>query len=467
MAKKKELTVENLTALGVETLARILVDEAGHNKLLKRELIVSLKATDGPQAIAREVTKRIGALARSETFVDGRQVRTLARDFEQQRSFIVDKIAPADPDLALDLMWRFLDLAEPTFERCDDSSGIIGTVFWDAVEDLGEIAARSAVDRETMADTVVARLLDNGYGVYDSLTAAMLVALGQTGAARLKERMTALRQSLDAYGAPADDNHRSSGVWHHQRYAIDHCLQTLADAVGDVDAFIATHDEKALSNPVFVSRIALRLVAADRAEEALVYLDRAKPKNDFGLRDWHDARIEACLALGDKSEAQALRWHMFETFLAPRYLRDYLGDLPDFDDVEAEAKALTWVESVDDVHRALAFLVNWPDLERAARVVVGRHTELDGNLYYVSDPAADALEGRYPLAAVLLRRALVEHTLNGAKSTRYKHAVRHIRHMEGLAEDLLDTTNHESHAAFMERLRAQHAPKTGFWRHLE
>ena len=33
-----------------------------------------------------------------------------------------------------------------------------------------------------------------------------------------------------------------------------------------------------------------------------------------------------------------------------------------------------------------------------------RRGEIDGNLYFVLDPAAKALEGRHPLAAVLRRR---------------------------------------------------------------
>jgi len=36
------------------------------------------------------------------------------------------------------------------------------------------------------------------------------------------------------------------------------------------------------------------------------------------------------------------------------------------------------------------------------------------------DPAAQLIEGRHPLAATLLRRAMIEDTLNGAKSSLYK-----------------------------------------------
>jgi hypothetical protein len=40
----------------------------------------------------------------------------------------------------VDLMWRFVGLAESIFARCDDSSGAVIDVFHSAVADLGVIA---------------------------------------------------------------------------------------------------------------------------------------------------------------------------------------------------------------------------------------------------------------------------------------------------------------------------------------
>jgi hypothetical protein len=36
---------------------------------------------------------------------------------------IIDRVAQTRADLALDLMWRFMDLAEPAINRVDDSNG--------------------------------------------------------------------------------------------------------------------------------------------------------------------------------------------------------------------------------------------------------------------------------------------------------------------------------------------------------
>ena len=99
-----------------------------------------------------------------------------------------------------------------------------------------------------------------------------------------------------------------------------------------------------------------------------------------------------------------------------------------------------------------------PALSRGGRLLT---------LYFVLDPAAKALEGKHPLAAVLLRRAMVEDTLDGAKATRYRHAARHLLECRGLEAGIGERGGVEPHAAFVARLRARHGRKAGFWSRVE
>jgi hypothetical protein len=62
-----------------------------------------------------------------------------------------------------------------------------------------------------------------------------------------------------------------------------------------------------------------------------------------------------------------------------------------------------------------------------------------------------------------LNTALIEDTLDGAKSTRYKHAARHLLECQSLAPGIKDFGTFETHEAFASRLRARHGRKTGFW----
>ena len=120
-------------------------------------------------------------------------------------------------------------------------------------------------------------------------------------------------------------------------------------------------------------------------------------------------------ALGRLEEAQAFRWDRFAATLNAAHLRAYLRKLPDFDNVEAEQRALAHALNFKDVHRSLEFLVAWPALRRASELVLGRAKALNGHLYELLSPAADALESRHPLAATLLRRAMIDFTLSAGR----------------------------------------------------
>ena len=58
-------------------------------------------------------------------------------------------------------------------------------------------------------------------------------------------------------------------------------------------------------------------------------------------------------ALGRKEEAQAFRWSCFERTLNDAHLRDYLKRLPEFEDIEAEERAMATALEFPDVHQAL------------------------------------------------------------------------------------------------------------------
>ena len=129
MAPKKTVTLENLVALGPERLAAILVDLADADAEVKRRLRLELAAQVGGDSIAAEIGKRITTLKNARSFVDWQKRRDFVKDLDLQRTMIVERVAQTRPDLALDLMWRFMALAEPVINRVDDSNGSVGDVF--------------------------------------------------------------------------------------------------------------------------------------------------------------------------------------------------------------------------------------------------------------------------------------------------------------------------------------------------
>jgi len=474
MASKKTLNAQNLEALGAETLAALLLEVTAGNAAAKRRLRLALADAQGPGEVAREVRKRLGEIARGRRFIEWSETRTIAADLESQRGAIVDKVGTSDPAIALDLMWRFLDLGNAVYARCDDSGGVIADVFRAACEGLGRLATAAGAEPVALADRAYDALIGNDYGLTDDLITVLAPALGSKGLEHLKRRIITLsktpvrkpperQREIVAYGSGgplyADEMEERS-----RQSTVRYALQAIADAQGDVDAFIAQHDPEVRKAPKIAAEIARRLIAADRADEALSLLEDANATRtrwpDF---DWDDARIAALEALDRPDDAQAARWSVFERSLSSTHLRDYLSHLPDFEDLEAEEKALDYAERVNSVHEALWFLVHWPALDRAARLVLARASDLDGDHYHILTPAAEALAQKHPLAATLLLRAMIDFALGCARNSRYRHAARHLMDGAGLAKRIEDFGSFETHAAYEARLRRDHSRKTSFW----
>ena len=249
---------------------------------------------------------------------------------------------------------------------------------------------------------------------------------------------------------------------------VRHALQDIADAMGDVDAFIEQFDEQARKVPKIAAEIARRLLAAGRAGEAWQTIEATEHRrrnNDWDWPDfeWQDTRIDVLDALGRTGDAQAARWECFERSLSSSHLRAYLKRLPDFDNVEAEKKALDYAQRSRNLLQALAFLVSWPALDQAADLVLQRADELDGDHYEILTRAADALAGKHPLAATLVLRAMIDFSLRTGRSTRYRHAARHLLDCSGLASAIKDFGQFEPHDTYDNRLRREHGRKSSFW----
>jgi hypothetical protein len=446
----KKPTSKDLEALGAERLAALLMELAEDDAAIRRRLRYALAQTRGADAVAREVRKRLAGMRRAGSFIDWHRAKQLAGDLEQQRALIVDKIAPEDPVTALELAWRFMELAEPVYARCDDSSGWVGSVFRTMVEDLGRIATAAQPDPAALADRLAEAVSSNGYGQYDRLVPVLAPALGAVGLARLKAHFSAR--------LAAEPDQRESAV-------CRSVLMDVADAEGDPDAYAALHDAKLRRVPKIAAEIARRFLAAGRAAEALAALEEAptEPRRLWPDFAWEDARIDALEALGRQDEAQALRWSCFERSLSSGHLRDYLKRLRPVEQLDTEERAMAFAQEYKSALQSLSFFVHWPALQEAARLVTRRAADLDGNHYHLLSPAAEALMARHPLAASLALRAMIDDTLEHGRSTRYRHAVRHLATCAALAAGILDWQGFESHEDYRARLAERHKRKVSFW----
>ena len=477
MSAKKTLKAKNLEALGARRLAELLIRTSARDASVEDLLQPELAGAKSPAEAALEIRKQMADIRRSRSFVEWDESPAFANDLDTLRVAIVEHVADADAMEALDLMWSFMELADSVYERCDDSGGAVGNVFQAACKDLGEIARAAKTEPALLADRAFAAIFNNNYAQYDGLVSILKPALGQEGLTHLKQRVVEFSNTStvdptnkDFAGTDNSGLDSTSEDKRCERYRLDvasRALRDIADAQGDVDGFIAQYDEETRKLPRIAAEIAQRLLAAGRAEKALHTLDASSQDDPADWRwsgfEWEDARIDVLEELGRADEAQQVRWGCFERSLSMPHLRAYLERIADSDASEAEEKALDHAQKFQDRLAALSFFLHWPALGRASRLVVEHARSLDGNRYDVLAPAARVLASEHPLAATLVFRALIDHTLGHAKSTRYRYAARDLSKCSSLALGISDFHTHETHEAYEQKLRREHARKRSFW----
>jgi tetratricopeptide (TPR) repeat protein len=467
MARGKEITADKLEALGARRLAELLAELSAADPVVRKAVKLALAAGQSPAKLLAEIDKRIRTIARSKTFIDWDKRKPLVQELENLRTTITGSLAPLDVRAAAERMVNFLNLSDTLYERVDDSSGTVATVFGRAVADVGHLWAQvPGADAEALAHLALSLLRSNAYGVKDGIVSSLATAMGAEGRARLKAM---LQKALAAAPKPRSREWSFDG----RRHALAQALAELADVEENVDAYIDAVRSTG-SEAGYAVEIAKRLLKAGRAQEALDWLDKARVRHNRDLDDvlYHggwikdevtDLRIAALDASGRKDEAQQVRWTSFTETLDAGHLRDHLKRLPDFEDFEAEERAKELARRFADPHRALVFFVAWRDLHAAAQLVRERLEEFDGRDYVTLGAAAEALAGKHPVAATLLYRRMIESILGRASANQYGYAVRDVRNCESLAGQISEDSGIEGHDAFMARLRKEHGRKSKFW----
>lgn len=483
VSKSTTPSPETLGALAPDTLIRLILDEAAANPPFKKRVSAAIAGTRGPDAVAAIVDRRLSALEKARGFIDWEKIRAFAADLRASLAVIVAELKPLDPQMALQRLLRFLTGSDAVLDRVDDSSGRIYAIYETAAEEAALLAEDlPPVEAGAFAESLVPALERDGFGLVEALLERLVPKLPLETLAALDARFV---EALAALPVPAPPP--QTGVFRPydpdasqarlRRRVYDRLRKAVADARGDVEAFIALEQADPARRPDGVA-IAERLLAAGRADEALDWFrkdgarrsERALARleeNELDFVEPARGRFETETrildALGRREEAQALRWARFAQVLDRQALRDHLARLPDFEDEEALERALAHALAFRNPLAALDFLVRWPRLDLAARLVIERRSAWDGRHWEWLSPAAEALAEDHPLAASILYRALLDDILTRARSPAYGHGARHLAMLDALASRLAAGDLDPNPAAYRAALRKAHGRKVGFW----
>ena len=467
---------ETLAALSSDRLIGLILGETARNAAFKKLVSAALASLQGPEAVAAIVDRRLTALEGARGYIDWQKRRAFTTDLGTAVTVILTELAPLDRGAALERLVRFLGGADAVLNRVDDASGAIQAIYERASEAVVAIAAE--LDPESagaFALALLPRVVADPYGPFGSLVRDLVPRLP---AAALDALDAGLAEAAGAGNLGRSGVTPAAARTVLPRSNLLRIRQDIADRRGDVDAYMALEQAIMPGRPA-VAEIARRLLDADRAAEALDWIRRPLGSQgrlvtretlaageagfDGQARERIDVEIRALDALGRHAEAQALRWRGFESFLNADMLRAHLAKLPDFEDEEVLERALDHVARHDDAHRALAFLVAWPSLDRAARLVRDRRSEWRGDAYRLLALAAEVLEPDHPAAATLLLRRMIDDILREGRSSAYPHAARYLQALDDMAPRLPAGAAEPAPDAYRAGLRRVHGRKYGFW----
>ncbi|GJE17692.1 DUF6880 family protein [Methylobacterium marchantiae] len=482
-SRKTTPSPETLAPLGLDRLVGLVLDETARNPAFKKLVTAAIAGLQGPDAVAALVDRRLTALERAHGYIDWQKRRSFAADLDATVSTIVSELASLDVGAALDRLIRFIGGAQGVLERVDDSSGQVVGIYERATHAAADLALRlPPAEAAGLAIKLVPLLDADGFGILDALLLTVVEGLPETALEPIDAALaSATPDELPASGkAAAKSAVLNTKAWDRkmQRMRLLRMRQALADRRGDVAAFISLEQAISPDHPDVVA-VAERLLSANRAAEALDWIGRPQKRGivvvtreqmltgsfdpEAPRRERDGLEIRILDALGRKDEAQGKRLARFETSLDREMLRDYVAKLPDFEDEEALERAFDHAAAHADAYRALHFLVHWPKLDRAARLVLDRSDAWDGNRYEILAPAAEALEEAHPVAASLLYRRMIDDMLSKGRSSAYGYGARHLVALDALARRLEPGDLTPDHTAYREALRKTHGRKSAFW----
>ncbi len=397
VASLKRVNAENLAGLGAERLAELLLAVANTRPELKRQLRMELAATQGVDHLAAEVDKRLVSLETVTSKVSWRQRPTFIRDLDALRRLIAERMAGLDQAAALDRMWRFINAARRVGGRVKDKHGEVEALFDRVAEDLGGLI-REASDGQTSAALTHA-IGQNPRGWRAWLPVVLKDAPEGLAAATLR--------SMAEPHSPGPAGPDQVGF-----------VRQLADAAGDIDAYRASFLGDALREPANAAGVADRLMAAGRIKEAGEVLEAAGAKaSDPGRTgkapapvdfEWETSCIEYLDRSGQAEAAQTARWASFERTLSVERARAFTRRLDGFDDVEAEGRAFDIAANHPDFQQGLSFLMGWPAVAEAGRMIEARSDDIGVTLEQVELWAPKLRRVKPRAAHLLLRKAAAD-----------------------------------------------------------
>ncbi|WP_275293937.1 DUF6880 family protein [Amycolatopsis sp. La24] len=308
---------EFLLAQDPAWLADQLLAVSGADATVRARLEVARGADARTVFDARALRERLEDAIEIRGFVDYDTAYSYFRGVNAALGEVAAVVDAGFPDAAAELAEYSLELLDDAAGQVDDSGGGLREALDRAEEIHLTACAAGEPDPVALAESLVRRALSSDCEVFLSALPDYEQVLGPAGLARYRELVEQAWRELPPR-KPHDYSSRG--------FVVTVLMERLAESTGGADALIEVLSRD-VTSAYGVLRIAERLCADGRDDEALDWLDR-------GLADFPpDPRLRSLAAdchlrAGRRSEAAELRWANFadrpslDSYLA---LRDAAG----------------------------------------------------------------------------------------------------------------------------------------------
>ena len=437
---------DKLLALDPEQLVDALLELADfHNEA--DQLVERLTST--PKEKVKRIKAKLSGLKRARRFVDWREIGGFARNL---KGILADlEESAADGKTGTELVSRFFQCDQAVFERCDDSSGLIGEIFrYDATELFTRFAGRCP-DKNWLGEIIIDLFGENDYGARDNLLQSADEFLADDDMRELADRFRVLAED-DKEGYPRNQWYKG--------------VEKLARHLGDGPLFekarLAACGEPGTAACLDIASVYLK---SGEPQTALAWVMRDKKPGTF-QEDKRDYLLQTIYQeLDEPEKVTDIVWKRFRKCRSVNSLEELLAVIgQESRESVITEQALEILSEQNFCNTDTAFLINTGCMDQAEKYLLQSVEQLNGDHYYSLLPLAQAMEkANRNLASTMLYRALLDSILKRASTKTYSHGIRYLKKLDTLAKTICDWQKLSSHEIYKKEIRLAHGRKHSFW----
>ena len=445
--------IKKLESLSSDELIQMLVTLSEVDKESKKR-IGTLASVHNPKELVKVINKDIGALKRSTKFIDYSEVFEFAKKLDFMAENIHKHLSKQAPDVAINLCQKIIDIDSSLFERVDDSYGLVGDFYGHIFVAFDKALAHASLSAAEIATLCLDIYKTDSYGNRSILIDKLNHCLSEDVMLEL-ERLVAI--------TPLDG------------YSDLYLKQIFADKRQDIEAYIQCTQEKPEGvRALDIFEIAKRFNNQGRGEDAIIWLDKFKISqvNKHSIKDYQyqcDALYREAYRLEcDVDNEKKAIWRLFLKELDPKYYFEYRDMASPEEKKIAQESAMKQAQQNEILEDALNFLIGIHEYQKAGALFLNRIDDVCSARYSIYRKLSTTLHkhGEH-LAAVMMRRTLVDDVLARSIAKYYKYAVSDFTMSLKFGQHVQDWQSYEDNHKYLAELKELHFRKTSLWSLLE